>query len=92
MDLLLKNMVVEGSTIQVIGVVDWATGVYPAYWEYCRMHDMFYDVRVEVGTSRSLFGQASRNGGKCSQRTVARRREHSRITRSDHASIIEAFL
>ena len=37
-DLLPKNIVVEGSTIT--GVVDWATGgFYPAYWEYCRMHD-----------------------------------------------------
>lgn len=40
-DLLPKNIVVEGSTIT--GVIDWATGgFYPAYWEYCRMHDPWF--------------------------------------------------
>ena len=39
-DLLPMNIVAEGSIIT--GVVDWATGgFYPAYWEYCRMHDSF---------------------------------------------------
>ena len=37
-DLLPKNIIVEGS--RITGIVDWATGgFYPAYWEYCRMHD-----------------------------------------------------
>ena len=37
-DLLPKNILVEGS--RVTGIIDWATGgFYPAYWEYCRMHD-----------------------------------------------------
>ena len=37
-DLLPKNIFVEGS--RITGILDWATGgFYPAYWEYCRMHD-----------------------------------------------------
>jgi len=37
-DLLPKNIMVDGSTIT--GIVDWEMGgFYPAYWEYCRMHD-----------------------------------------------------
>ncbi|KAM6499139.1 hypothetical protein JOM56_004647 [Amanita muscaria] len=40
-DLLPKNIIVEGS--RVTGIVDWATGgFYPAYWEYCRMHDPYF--------------------------------------------------
>ena len=37
-DILPKNIIVEGS--RITGIIDWATGgFYPAYWEYCRMHD-----------------------------------------------------
>ncbi|KAM6503878.1 hypothetical protein JOM56_000821 [Amanita muscaria] len=37
-DLLPEIIIVEGS--RVTAIVDWATGAfYPAYWEYCRMHD-----------------------------------------------------
>ncbi|KAI0035233.1 hypothetical protein K488DRAFT_43702 [Vararia minispora EC-137] len=37
-DLLPRNILVEGSTVTAI--VDWETaGFYPAFWEYCRMHD-----------------------------------------------------
>lgn len=37
-DLLPKNILVNGS--EITAVVDWSTaGFYPAYWEYCRMHD-----------------------------------------------------
>lgn len=38
-DLLPQNILVEGSTIT--GIIDWETaGYYPAFWEYCRMHDL----------------------------------------------------
>jgi hypothetical protein len=37
-DLLPKNILVNGSNVSAI--LDWSTaGFYPAYWEYCRMHD-----------------------------------------------------
>ena len=68
----------EGS--RITGILDWATGgFYPAYF---RMHtrSTFYDARVEAGTSTSLSGWASRKGDKCSLRTCACCREHSRVT------------
>ena len=40
---------------------------------------VLYDARVEAGTPGSLCGGASRKGDKCSLRTFARRREHSRV-------------
>ncbi|KAG7088441.1 hypothetical protein E1B28_012433 [Marasmius oreades] len=37
-DLLPQNILVDGSKITAI--IDWETaGYYPAFWEYCRMHD-----------------------------------------------------
>ncbi|OBZ71380.1 hypothetical protein A0H81_08976 [Grifola frondosa] len=39
--LLLKNIIVNGSTIT--GIIDWEMdGFYPAYWEYCHMHDLVW--------------------------------------------------
>ncbi|THV06685.1 kinase-like protein [Dendrothele bispora CBS 962.96] len=37
-DLIPQNILVNGSTIT--GIIDWSTaGFYPAFWEYCRMHE-----------------------------------------------------
>ena len=51
-NLLPKNIIVEGSRVTVNDIVDWATGeFYPAFWEYCRMHDpTFIDASVEADT------------------------------------------